>query len=72
MRSSMRYANFKTQSLPSDSQQPIVVACYRLAITFSTVRDRLCTTAISTFMNYGDNDRIYLCNSALVASPCLM
>ncbi|MBD1840031.1 hypothetical protein NC997_25080 [Trichocoleus sp. DQ-A2] len=54
------HTNFETQSLPSDSQQPIVVAVYRLAITSSTLRDRLCTTAISTFVNSGDNDRIVL------------
>ncbi|WP_277881784.1 hypothetical protein [Coleofasciculus sp. FACHB-T130] len=37
-----------------------MVAVYRLAITSSTLRDRLCTTAISTFVNSGDNDRIVL------------
>ncbi|MEW5857625.1 MAG: hypothetical protein AB1861_09630 [Cyanobacteriota bacterium] len=66
------HANFATQSLPSDSQQPIVVAFYRLAITSSTLRDRSCTTAIFIFVNYGDNDRICLCSSASVANPCLI
>ncbi|MBD1900822.1 hypothetical protein NDI44_03720 [Trichocoleus sp. DQ-A3] len=54
------HTNFETQSLPSDSQQPIVVAFYRLAITSSTLRDRSCTTAITTFVNFGDNEQICL------------
>ncbi|MEP0855628.1 hypothetical protein [Trichocoleus sp. DQ-U1] len=54
------HANFEMQSLPSDSKQPIVVACYRLAITSGTLRDRSCTTAVFTFVNFGDNERICL------------
>ncbi|MEP0754602.1 hypothetical protein NDA03_20520 [Trichocoleus sp. Lan] len=54
------HTNFETQSLPSDSQQPIVVAFYRLTITASTLRDRSCTTAVFTFVNFGDNERICL------------